>query len=150
MKEVPHHDSSLIGVGVAITVGGSREAAVVASAETPVRLASSMRASPTGSTQKRLPSWPQRSGRGTRPNSPSRQGPPWKTIPSWSLIGTLDLVIPPALQEDMSHRAGAHITKVSAGHLSLITHPDDVTEVILSAVEATTAARPTEVAEALR
>jgi len=66
-------------------------------------------------------------------------GPPaWKTIPSWSLIGTLDNVIPPTLQEAMSERAGAHITRVKAGHLSLITRPDAVVRVILSAVEATT------------
>jgi pimeloyl-ACP methyl ester carboxylesterase len=66
-------------------------------------------------------------------------GPPaWKTIPSWSLIGTLDLVIPVSLQEEMSSRAGAHISRVKAGHLSLITHPGDVTKVILSAVDATT------------
>lgn len=66
-------------------------------------------------------------------------GPPaWKTIPSWSLIGTLDHVIPPALQEQMSNRAGAHITTVKAGHLSLITRPAEVTKVILSAVDATT------------
>ena len=66
-------------------------------------------------------------------------GPPaWKTIPSWSLIGTLDHVIPPALQETMSSRAGAHITRIKAGHLSLITRPSDVTRVILSAVAATT------------
>jgi pimeloyl-ACP methyl ester carboxylesterase len=66
-------------------------------------------------------------------------GPPaWKTIPSWSLIGTLDHVIPRPLQEQMSSRAGAHISRVSAGHLSLITHPADVTKVILSAVDATT------------
>jgi pimeloyl-ACP methyl ester carboxylesterase len=65
-------------------------------------------------------------------------GPPaWKTIPSWSLIGTQDHVIPPAWQEQMSTRAGAHITEVKAGHLSLITRPADVTKVILSAVEAT-------------
>jgi pimeloyl-ACP methyl ester carboxylesterase len=64
--------------------------------------------------------------------------PAWKTIPSWSLIGTEDHVIPPALQEQMSNRAGAHITTVKAGHLSLITHPADVTKVILSAVDATT------------
>jgi pimeloyl-ACP methyl ester carboxylesterase len=70
-------------------------------------------------------------------------GPPaWKTIPSWSLIGTLDHVIPPALQEQMSKRAGAHITKVKAGHLSLITHPADVTKVILSAIDATSSTRP--------
>ncbi len=64
--------------------------------------------------------------------------PAWKTIPSWSLIGTLDNVIPPTLQEAMSERAGAHITRVKAGHLSLITRPDAVVRVILSAVEATT------------
>ncbi len=46
-------------------------------------------------------------------------GPPaWKTIPSWSLIGTLDHVIPRALQEEMSSRAGAHISRVRAGHLT--------------------------------
>jgi pimeloyl-ACP methyl ester carboxylesterase len=66
-------------------------------------------------------------------------GPPaWKTIPSWSLIGTLDNVIPRALQETMSSRAGARISRVRAGHLTLITRPDDVTRVILSAVDATT------------
>ena len=66
-------------------------------------------------------------------------GPPaWKTIPSWSLIGTLDHVIPPALQEKMSRRAGAHITRVKAGHLTPITRPGAVVRVILSAVEATT------------
>lgn len=66
-------------------------------------------------------------------------GPPaWKTIPSWSLIGTLDNVIPLALQEKMSSRAGARISRVKAGHLTLITRPDDVTKVILSAVDATT------------
>jgi pimeloyl-ACP methyl ester carboxylesterase len=66
-------------------------------------------------------------------------GPPaWKTIPSWSLIGTLDRVIPLALQEEMSTRAGAHISRVKAGHLTPITRPADVTKVILSAVDATT------------
>jgi pimeloyl-ACP methyl ester carboxylesterase len=64
--------------------------------------------------------------------------PAWKTIPAWSLIGTLDNVIPPTLQEAMSKRAGAHISSVKAGHLSLITRPDAVVRVILSAVEATT------------
>jgi pimeloyl-ACP methyl ester carboxylesterase len=66
-------------------------------------------------------------------------GPPaWRTIPSWSLIGTEDRVIPPTLQEQMSSRAGAQISRVRAGHLSLIARPDAVVRVILSAVEATT------------
>jgi pimeloyl-ACP methyl ester carboxylesterase len=77
-----------------------------------------------------------------RPAAPAQfsepSGPPaWKTIPSWSLIGTEDHVIPLPLQEEMSSRAGAHITRIKAGHLSLLTHPGAVTNVILAAVDAT-------------
>jgi pimeloyl-ACP methyl ester carboxylesterase len=64
--------------------------------------------------------------------------PAWKTIPSWALLGTRDHVIPPALQEEMYERAGAHITRVKAGHLTPITRSRAVVRVILSAVEATT------------
>ena len=64
--------------------------------------------------------------------------PAWKTIPSWALLGTQDHVIPPALQEEMYERAGAHISAVKTGHLSLITRPVAVVRVIRSAVEATT------------
>jgi pimeloyl-ACP methyl ester carboxylesterase len=64
--------------------------------------------------------------------------PAWKTIPSWALLGRLDNVIPPDLQQTMYKRAGARISRVNAGHLSLITRPDAVVQVILSAVEATT------------
>jgi len=65
-------------------------------------------------------------------------GPPaWKTIPSWSLIGDQDHVIPADRQEFMSERAGATIQHVDAGHLSLITHPMTVTNLIESAVAAT-------------
>jgi hypothetical protein len=38
----------------------------------------------------------------------------------------------------MYERAGAQVDRVKAGHLSLITRPDAVVQVILSAVEATT------------
>jgi pimeloyl-ACP methyl ester carboxylesterase len=68
----------------------------------------------------------------TEPSGP----PAWRTIPSWALIGTEDHVIPPALQEQMATRAGAHISTVDAGHLSLITKPEQVTNVILDAVAA--------------
>ena len=47
-------------------------------------------------------------------------------------------MIPPALQQRMYERAGAHISTVKAGHLSLITRPGEVTKVILSAIDATT------------
>ena len=64
--------------------------------------------------------------------------PAWKTIPSWALLGTQDHVIPPTLQQTMYERAGAHVSRVKTGHLSLITRPGAVVRVILSAVEATT------------
>jgi pimeloyl-ACP methyl ester carboxylesterase len=63
--------------------------------------------------------------------------PAWKTIPSWAVIGTADKVIPPALLESMAKRAKAHITKVNAGHLSLISNPGVVTQVIIKAARAT-------------
>jgi pimeloyl-ACP methyl ester carboxylesterase len=62
-------------------------------------------------------------------------GPPaWKSIPSWSFIGTLDQVIPPAEQLAMSSHAGAHVTEGRASHLSMISDPEGVENVILKAV----------------
>jgi pimeloyl-ACP methyl ester carboxylesterase len=63
--------------------------------------------------------------------------PAWQTIPSWSVIGTADHVLPPAEQLFMSERAGAHITEINAGHLSLISDPGAVARVIALAARAT-------------
>jgi pimeloyl-ACP methyl ester carboxylesterase len=63
--------------------------------------------------------------------------PAWKTIPSWSVIGTADHVLPPAEQRFMSMRANAQITDVAAGHLSMIAQPAVVTNVIMQAAQAT-------------
>jgi pimeloyl-ACP methyl ester carboxylesterase len=69
----------------------------------------------------------------TEPSGP----PAWKTVPSWAVIGTADRVIPPAELTFMAQRAGAHITDVKAGHLSLISKAQVVTRVILQAAQAT-------------
>jgi pimeloyl-ACP methyl ester carboxylesterase len=63
--------------------------------------------------------------------------PAWKSTPVWSLIGTQDRVIPADQQEIMSKRANATVRTVDSGHLSLVSHPDSVTEVIEAAVAAT-------------
>ena len=63
--------------------------------------------------------------------------PAWKTIPSWAVVGTADRVIPPAEQLAMARHAGAHTTEVHAPHLSMISAPGVVTDVILKAVHAT-------------
>jgi pimeloyl-ACP methyl ester carboxylesterase len=63
--------------------------------------------------------------------------PAWKTIPSWAVVGTADHAIPSALQLAMANRAHAHITRVDASHLSMISDPGTVANVILRAVRAT-------------
>jgi len=63
--------------------------------------------------------------------------PAWQTIPSWAVVGTADHAIPPALQLAMANTAHAHITRVDAPHLSMISDPGTVTSVILHAVRAT-------------
>jgi pimeloyl-ACP methyl ester carboxylesterase len=63
--------------------------------------------------------------------------PAWKTIPSWAVVGTADHAIPLALQLAMANRAHANITEVNAPHLSMISDPGTVTNVILQAVRAT-------------
>jgi pimeloyl-ACP methyl ester carboxylesterase len=63
--------------------------------------------------------------------------PAWKTIPSWAVVGTADHALPLALDLFMAHRAHAHITEVHAPHLSMISDPGAVTDVILQAVRAT-------------
>ena len=63
--------------------------------------------------------------------------PAWEAIPSWALVGTADRVITPAQQEAMAANAGAQISIVNAGHLSLISRPNAVARIIQTAVDAT-------------
>jgi pimeloyl-ACP methyl ester carboxylesterase len=63
--------------------------------------------------------------------------PAWQTIPSWAVVGTADHAIPLALQLAMARTAHAHVTRVDAPHLSMISNPGTVTKVILRAVRAT-------------
>ena len=53
------------------------------------------------------------------------------------MIGTADQALPPAEQTLMAKRAGAHITDVNAGHLSMIADPEAVAQVIEQAAQAT-------------
>jgi pimeloyl-ACP methyl ester carboxylesterase len=63
--------------------------------------------------------------------------PVWKTIPSWYVLGTIDRAIPPAIELFMAQRMHAHITRVHAGHLSMIADPAAVAGVITAAARAT-------------
>ena len=47
----------------------------------------------------------------------------WKTLPSWTVIGTEDRVIPPTTQRSMAARAGSIITEVAGSHVSMVPTP---------------------------
>jgi pimeloyl-ACP methyl ester carboxylesterase len=61
--------------------------------------------------------------------------PAWRDIPSWAVVGQHDRIIPIADQVAMAERAGAHVAKVEAPHLSMLTHDRAVADVIMRAAQ---------------
>jgi len=62
-------------------------------------------------------------------------GPPaWKDIPAWAIIGKQDRIIDPVSLRAMAENAGARITEIDASHVSMISHPEVVVEVIEQAL----------------
>jgi pimeloyl-ACP methyl ester carboxylesterase len=60
----------------------------------------------------------------------------WRSRPAWYAVSRRDRTISPELQRFMAERMQATSVEVDAGHLSLITHPADVTKLIMHAVRA--------------
>lgn len=56
----------------------------------------------------------------------------WKTIPSWTLYGSLDKNIPPAVHAFMAKRANARkaVEVKGASHVVMMTHPDALVKLI--------------------
>jgi pimeloyl-ACP methyl ester carboxylesterase len=62
--------------------------------------------------------------------------PAWRSLPSWYVLSTRDGAIAPSLQRFMAERAHSHTTKVTAGHLVMLSRPHVVTTVIERAARA--------------
>jgi len=60
--------------------------------------------------------------------------PAWKTLPSWAVVATGDKAAGSDVIRSMASRAGATITEVEGSHVIMISQPQVVTDVILSAV----------------
>jgi pimeloyl-ACP methyl ester carboxylesterase len=60
----------------------------------------------------------------------------WRSRPSWYAISRQDRTISPELQRFLANRMNATTVEIDSGHLSLITHPQEVTQLILSATQA--------------
>src|ERR687894_2062412 len=63
-----------------------------------------------------------------------KSGPPaWKQLPTWYQISDADRMIPPDVQRKFAERMNATTISVNASHASYVSHPDEITQLILNA-----------------
>ena len=66
-------------------------------------------------------------------------GPPaWKQLPTWYQVSESDHIIPPDAQRQFAQQMNATTISVNASHASLVSHPDEIAQLILNAVEGST------------
>lgn len=65
--------------------------------------------------------------------------PAWKTKPSWYLVATEDKMIPPAVQRQMSKRAGSKVVEEAGSHAIYVSKPEAVAALIRDAAKSVTA-----------
>jgi pimeloyl-ACP methyl ester carboxylesterase len=66
--------------------------------------------------------------------------PAWKSLPTWFLVAQDDQAIPPDAERQFAKRMGATTVEVPTGHVAMVSHPDDVVQLIEAAAEAVQAA----------
>lgn len=57
----------------------------------------------------------------------------WHTKPSWYSVSTQDRTINPDLQRFMAKRIGAHTVEIASSHVPMISHPAEITKLIMDA-----------------
>jgi pimeloyl-ACP methyl ester carboxylesterase len=62
--------------------------------------------------------------------------PAWKSLPSWAVVATGDKAAGADVTRSMAERAGAEITEVEGSHVIMMSQPQVVTDVILTALAA--------------
>ena len=62
--------------------------------------------------------------------------PAWKSLPSWYLVATNDEAIPPDAERVFARRMGATTIEVPSSHVAMVSHPNEVVQLIEAAAEA--------------
>jgi len=62
--------------------------------------------------------------------------PAWKSHPSWFLVAVGDQAIPPDAERLFAHRMGATTVEVATNHVAMVSHPDEVVQLIETAAAA--------------
>jgi pimeloyl-ACP methyl ester carboxylesterase len=66
--------------------------------------------------------------------------PAWKSLPSWYLVAQNDEALPPDAERLFASRMGATTVEAPSSHVAMISHPQEVTDLIEKAAEAVGAA----------
>jgi pimeloyl-ACP methyl ester carboxylesterase len=61
--------------------------------------------------------------------------PAWKTLPAWAAVPTGDKAAGSDVVRSMAERAGATITEVDASHVVMMSQPQEVADVVLTALK---------------
>src|SRR6266702_343881 len=62
--------------------------------------------------------------------------PAWKTRPSWYLVAADDQALPPAAERQFAARMGAATVEIASSHVAMVSHPDEVAQLIETAAAA--------------
>lgn len=62
--------------------------------------------------------------------------PAWRSLPSWYLVADGDQAIPPDAERLFAKRMGATTVEVSTNHVAMVSHPDEVLNLIRTAARA--------------
>jgi pimeloyl-ACP methyl ester carboxylesterase len=66
-------------------------------------------------------------------------GPPaWKQLPTWFEVSESDHIIPPDTQRQFAQRMNATTISLSSSHVSPVSHPDEIAQLILDAAGGST------------
>ena len=66
--------------------------------------------------------------------------PAWKSLPSWYLVAQNDEAIPPDAERQFAQRMGATTIEIPSSHVAMVSHPDEVAELIEKAAASVGAA----------
>ena len=62
--------------------------------------------------------------------------PAWKSLPTWFLVATADEAIPPEAERQFAARMGATTIELASSHVAMVSHPDEVAQLIETAAMA--------------
>jgi len=62
--------------------------------------------------------------------------PAWKSLPSWFLVAMADEAIPPEAERQFAARMGATTIELASSHVAMVSHPDEVAQLIETAAMA--------------